>query len=147
MKIKSRLVGFYEINGKPVSFFTPPHDEPDFLWVDVAELANAFLPPDAADLMLKHAHDFDRENRPVATALKGEAIVTVMCHAMAQGMCGAIDQAGGYHKAEDEWGGGPVETAYSVAMGRMMYDHWRLPISELGRALQNQGGPFMRGLK
>jgi len=40
----------------------------------------------------------------------------------------------GYVKAEDEWGGGPSETAYCVAAGHMMADHHPLPISMLGRA-------------
>lgn len=37
----AKILATTEINGKPVSFFTPPHAEPDFPWVDVQELAAA----------------------------------------------------------------------------------------------------------
>ncbi|MDX3930237.1 MAG: hypothetical protein QHC90_31245, partial [Shinella sp.] len=87
-----KFVGTAQINGKPVSFFTPPHSEPDFLWVDIEELAKAFLPRSAARKLLKMSHEFDRNNRPVTTARAGDRIATIMCHAMAQAMCGAIDQ-------------------------------------------------------
>jgi hypothetical protein len=143
--VKARHVGACEINGHTVGFFTPPHSEPDFLWVEVEALARAFLPEDTARRMLEHAQNFDRENRPVVTAQNGSSIVTIMCHTMAQGLCGAIDQLGGYQESDEEWGGGPAETAYCVAAGRMMADHWPLPISQLAKAFHNQGGPYMRG--
>lgn len=148
MASPAKFVGTATINGKEVSFFTPPHSEPDFLWVDVEQLAKAFLPRSAARKMLKHANDFDRNNRPLATAACGDRIATIMCHAMAQGMLGAIDQAlHGYTKQDDEWGGGPSETAYCVAAGQMMYEHHRLPVELLGKAFHNQGGPFMRNVR
>ncbi|ANH03598.1 hypothetical protein [Shinella sp. HZN7] len=146
--IKARHIGSKEINGRPVGFFTPPHGEPDFLWVEVEALAGAFLPEDAARRMLEHCQNFDRDNRPVVAAQNGSSIVTIMCHAMAQGLCGAIDQLlHDYQKSDDEWGGGPAETAYCVAAGQMMADHWPLPIVQLAEAFHNQGGPFMRGGK
>lgn len=145
MSTQAKFVGAYEINGKPVSFFTPPHDEPDFLWVDVEGLAKAFLPRAAARKMIKLSHKFETETR---LARHDERVVTIMCHAMAQGMCGAIDQdQHGYVKADDEWGGGPSETAYSIAAGRMMADHHPLPFSQLAKAFHNQGGPFMRDMR
>lgn len=134
-----------EINGKSVSFFTPPHDEPDFLWVNVEELAKAFLPRAEARKMLRLSQKFETENR---LARHDGKVVTIACHAMAQGMCGAIDQIlHGYVKKDDEWGGGPSETAYSIAAGRMMAEHRPIPIRDLGTAFHNQGGPFMRDLR
>lgn len=145
MSTQAKFIAAAEINGKQVSFFSPPHNEPDFLWVDVSELAKAFLPRDAARKMLKLSQKFEQENR---LARKDGKIVTIMCHAMAQGMCGAIDQTlHGYVKGGEEWGGGPSETAYCVAAGRMMADHHPLPFSELGKAFHNQGGPFLRDLR
>lgn len=145
MSALAKFVGTADINGKPVSFFTPPHSEPDFLWVDVEQLAKAFLPRSAARRMLKHSHDFDRENRPVATARCGNRIATIMCHAMAQGLCGAIDQIlHNYVANDDDWGGGPSGAAYCLAAGQMMHDHNPLPIELLGKAFHNQGGPFLR---
>lgn len=145
---QARFLATAVINGKDVSFFSPPHDEPDFLWVDVDQLAKAFLPRAAARKMLKLVHNFDRDNRPVTTARCGDRIATIMCHAMAQAMCGAIDQTvHAYVKQDDEWGGGPSETAYSIAAGRMMAEHSPLSITDLGAAFHNQGGPFMRSLR
>ncbi|WP_276120348.1 hypothetical protein [Pararhizobium qamdonense] len=145
MNAQAKFLDTAQINGKPVSFFSPPHDEPDFLWVDVEELAKAFLPCTAARKMIKLSHKFETENR---LARHGTRISTITCHAMAQGMCGAIDQAlHGYVKSGDEWGGGPSETAYCIAAGQMMANHSPMPISELGRAFHNLGGPFMRDLR
>lgn len=144
MRVDSKFVASIEINQKPVSFFTPPHDEPDFLWVDIEELAKAFLPRSAARNMVKLSHKFETETQLVR---HGTRVRTIMCHAMAQGMCGSIDQTlHGYVKS-DEWGGGPSETAYCIAAGKVMAAHSPLPITELGRAFHNQGGPFMRAMR
>ncbi len=145
--VQAKFLGTSDINGKPVSFFSPPHSEPDFLWVDVEQLAGAFLPSDAARRMLSMSHDFDRESRPVTTARAGDRIATIMCHAMAQGMCGAIDEALHNYVKGDEWGGGPSETAYCIAAGRMMAEHHTLPFDLIGKAFHNQGGPFLRNLR
>lgn len=77
-----------DINGQPVSFFSPPHTAPDFPWVDVEELAAAFLDVDAAKRMVQHAHNLDRDSRPVTTARNGDKIATIFPHALAQGLIG-----------------------------------------------------------
>ncbi|MEH3109005.1 MAG: hypothetical protein PGN22_02740 [Agrobacterium cavarae] len=145
MSNPAKFVGTAIINGKDVSFFTPPHSEPDFLWVDVEELAKAFLPRAAARKMVALSQKFEQENR---LAKKDGKIRTIMCHAMAQGMLGSVDQIlHGYTKLDEEWGGGPSETAYCVAAGKMMYEHSRLPFDQLFKAFHNQGGPFMREMR
>lgn len=139
----SKLLTQAEVNGRLVSFFSPPHMEPDFPWVDVEELARAFLPRPAAKRMVRHAHDFDRSNRPVTTTRNGDRIVTIMPHAFAQGLCGAIDQWNGFvEKDPDDTG--PAHDAYCAVAGRVAADHWPLEIDQLIHAFKNPGGPFLR---
>lgn len=133
-----------EINGKIVSFFRPPHPEPDFPWVDVEELAAAFLDADAAKRMTQHAHHFDRQHRPVATARNGDRIATIVPHALAQGLCGAIDDWSGFVPA-DEDDTGPVFDAYCRVAGLVAADHWPLSIEQMIHAVRNPGGPFLKG--
>ncbi|MCL7998001.1 hypothetical protein M8994_07070 [Brucella sp. 21LCYQ03] len=73
----------YTINGKEVSFFTPPNDEPDFLWVDIEELAQAFMPDEDAKRMVQHSHHLFEGERCVATVKNGDRIATVVSHAIA----------------------------------------------------------------
>lgn len=133
-----------DINGQSVSFFSPPHTAPDFPWVDVEELSAAFLDAEAAKRMVQHAHNFDRDSRPVTTARNGDKIATIVPHALAQGLCGAIDQWNGFI-GEDEDDTGPAYDAYCRAAGHAMADHWPLELDQLIHALHNPGGPFMKG--
>lgn len=142
--LPAKFLAHADINGKKVTFFTPPHDEPDFPWVDVEELARAFLPKAASKRMLAHAHDFDKSNRPIATVKNGDRIATIFCHAMAQGLCGAIDVWAGRATEDEE---GPAHIAYSLAAGQIMHDHWPLPLPDLMKAFNNQGGPYMRTVR
>lgn len=147
-KVKSKFVNAVEINGKMVSFFSPPHDEPDFFWVDIYELANAFLSNDAAQTLVNHAQNFDRTNRAAETAAHNGRIVTVISHPLAHGLCGAIDGWNGHTDAlEGEWGGGPAFLAYSVAAADIMRGHYGGGFSELMAAFKNQGGPSMQGMR
>ncbi len=139
----SRFLTQADINGRQVSFFSPPHTEPDFPWVDVEELAAAFLEPDAAKRMVQHTHNFDRNNRPVTTARHGDKIATIIPHAFAQGLCGAIDQWDGFVK-KDEDETGPAHDAYCRAAGHVAADHWPLDLDQLIHAFHNPGGPFLR---
>ena len=142
----SKLLTRADVNGKPVSLFSPPHSEPDFPWVDVEELARAFLNRSAAKRMVSHAHEFDRRNRPVTTARNGDKIVTIIPHAFAQGLCGAIDHWNGFiAKNEDDTG--PAHDAYCSTAGRVAADHWPLEIDQLVYAFRNPGGPYLRETK
>lgn len=131
------------INGREVSFFRPPHDEPDFPWVDVEELARAFLPKAAAKRMVSHTQQFERDNRPVVTVRNGNRIATIMCHAMAQGLCAAIDEVKG-HKDDCDGEDGPCYTEYCSKASGIMSEHCRLNLSEMLHAFNNPGGPYMR---
>ena len=138
--VMTRKLGEAEINGKAVSFFAPPHSEPDLPWVDVLQLAKAFLPTAAAKRMVKHSQDFTPGQRAVVTVRDGARITTIMCHSMAQGLTGAIDQWNS-HTGEE----GPAFQAYCLAAGVLAADRWPLSFEELFAAVKNTGGPFMRG--
>lgn len=140
----SKFLARTEINGSAVSFFSPPHAEPDFPWVDVEELAAAFLDAAPAKRMVEHAHNFDREHRPVTTARNGDRIATIIPHAFAQGLCGAIDQWSGFVASDDD-DGGPAFSAYCLAAGKVAVEHWPLDFEQIIHAFRNQGGHFLRG--
>lgn len=65
-------LGEISVNGKTVSVFRPPHNEPDFPWVDVEELAKAFLPRQEARRIVKMTHSFgDGKRARSSLALPG----------------------------------------------------------------------------
>lgn len=126
-----------EINGKSVDFFEPPHMEPDFPWVDVFQLARAFLSKGAARAMLKNAKGFDGGKSAPTLTCDG-VLVTIQCHAMAQGMCGGIDNVKGNYDED-----GPVFKAYTEAAGIILMNHTDMTPDEALEAFNNPGGPFM----
>jgi hypothetical protein len=138
-------LGEITLNGKQISVFKPPHDDPDFPWVDVEELAKAFLPRAAARRMVSHSQRFGGDVRAVSTVRNGDRIATIFCHAMAQGLCGAIDQWKGF-KPKDDDDTGPAHDTYCLAMGKFAADHWPLPFDQLIHAFHNPGGKFMKGI-
>lgn len=138
-----KLLARADINGQSVSFFSPPHAEPDFPWVDIEELAGAFLDAEGAKRMVQHVHNFDRDHRPVATAQNGDRIATIAPHAIAQGLCQAIDQWSGFVANDDE-DNGPAFWAYCAKAGVIAADHWPMDFADLIHAFKNPGGPFMR---
>lgn len=123
-----------KINGKKVDFYEPPHMEPDFPWVDVFQLARAFLPKGAARAMLKNAEGFDG-GKSVLTVTCDGALVTIQCHAMSQGMVMAIDGHG-----ED----GPAHKAYAEAAGSILVANTDMTLEETLEAFHNPGEPFTR---
>ncbi|MCR6671460.1 hypothetical protein [Devosia ginsengisoli] len=141
-------LGTATINGKSVSFFEPPHkDGPDFPWVDVKELAGAFLPPDAAIRMVEHAQRFGGDGERVVTVTRnGDDIATIICHALAQGLCGFIDQQNGFAPADAD-DAGPVHWQYCIAAGRFAADHWPLSFEGIIHAFHHGGGHFMQALR
>lgn len=143
---KARFLGTVDIKDKQVSFFSPPHEEPDFLWVDLEELGKVFLPADAAIRMVKHSHKFGMVNRPTATAVHGDRIVTIVPHPMAQGFCAFIDHENGHVELnEDEWNAGPANLAYIRALADAHKKFMPLGFDGLAAAYRNQGGPNLRG--
>ncbi|MGN6548480.1 MAG: hypothetical protein ACTHJ3_01090, partial [Pararhizobium sp.] len=107
-------LGEITVNGKSVSVFKPPHSEPDFPWVDVEELARAYLPRGEARRIVKMTHSFGGDIRAHATVRNGGRIATIICHAMANGLVGTIDHANGHRGDADE---GPAHREYSLALG------------------------------
>lgn len=146
MERPAKLLTTAKINGKDVSFFSPPHDEPDFIWVDLEELVLAFLPAADAKRLVKHAQNFFPGHRSVATARNGDRIATIACHAMAQGVCSFIDVLNGHEKATDDGMNGPAFREYCIASADVENSHGSLSIQDIGKAFRNNGGPFMRGI-
>lgn len=138
-------LGEITVNGNQVSVFKPPHDQPDFPWVDVEELASAFLPIEAAKRMVGHSQRFGDDVRAVATAKNGDRVATIFCHAMAQGLCGAIDQWNGFQPADDD-DTGPAHNEYCVRLGVFAADNWPLSFEGMIYAFRNPGGKFMKGI-
>lgn len=138
----AKVLTVADINGKPVTFFSPPHTAPDFPWVDVEQLAAAFLDDEAARRMVTHAQNFDRRHRSVVTAVNGDRIATIFCHAMAQGLCGAIDQWNGFAGGDDD-DDGPAFKEYCLAAGITAAKHWPLDFPDMIHAFRNPGGPFL----
>ncbi|MGJ7039665.1 hypothetical protein J2Y63_002923 [Shinella sp. BE166] len=144
--IKARFLGRAQVKDNEVSFFSPPHEEPDFLWVDLEELAKAFLSEDAAIRMVKHTHNFGMVNRPTTTAVRGDKIVTIVPHPMAQGFCAFIDHENGHVELDqDEWNVGPANLAYTRALAAAHEKFLPLGLEGLAATYRNQGGPQMRG--
>lgn len=134
-------LGEISLNGKTVSVFRPPHNEPDFPWVDVEELAKAFLPRQEARRIVKMTHKFGDGKRAHATARNGDRIATIICHAMAQGLAMMIDHRNGHCGDPED---GPAHLAYSLALGVFAADHWPMSFEDIFHAFKNPGGGFLR---
>lgn len=135
-------LGEISVNGKTVSVFRPPHNEPDFPWIDVEELAKAFLPRQEARRIVKMTHKFGDGKRAHSTARNGDRIATIVCHAMAQGLVGMIDHGNG-HRGDFE--DGPAHRAYCTALGVFAAKHWPMSLQDIFHAFKNPGGEFLRG--
>lgn len=142
--MKARKLGEATINGKAVSFFSPPHDEPDFPWVDVYELARAFVPKPKAKELVERSKRFSKGPSAVSTARNGAKVSIIMCHAMAHGLMMTIDFGNGWRKDDEN---GPAFREYSTAAARMAADKMDLSFEEMAHAFQNPGGPFLRNAK
>ncbi len=141
---KAKKVGEITVNGRQVSMFTPPHDEPDFMWVDMQELARCFMSANEARKAVEMARQFGGDQRTYDMAANGDRLVVIVPHAMAQGFCGARDASEGW-TAEDE--NGPHTNAYCIAAGVFNADHGpKLSFEQIVSAFHNQGGPFLRGI-
>jgi hypothetical protein len=139
----AKLLCSKEVNGKKVSFFSPPHDGPDYVWVDLEELALAFMPADKSTrLVLISQASVCGNGRSVTTAINGDRIVTVGCHSQAQGLAAAIDHVNGYRGKGMT---GPAFTDYCFASAEVEADHGEHTFESAVEASRNIGGPFLRG--
>lgn len=125
--------------GKQVSIFKPPHDEPDFPWVDLAELASAFYPESEIDHIVEMTKMFGEGQRAYATARNGDKIAMIVCHAMAQGLCGLVDFTNGQGKEDP----GPAHQVYSLAFAKFAADNYPMSFEEIFHAFRNSGGKFL----
>lgn len=132
-----KFLASVEINGRIVDFFEPPHEEPDFPWVDAFQLARAFLPKAVAYQQLGLAQQYGQGTKAISHDGK---IVTIMCHAIAQRMCSFLDCKRGCDIEED----GPVFNAYSKAMGSIVSEHVDMSVEDISYAFRNSGGKYMR---
>jgi hypothetical protein len=137
-------LGEITVNGKQVSVFKPPHEEPDFPWVDVEQLAKAFLPRQAAKRIVEMTRKFGGDHRSYATARNGDRIAIIVCHAMAQGLVGMIDHFNGYVDEEES---GPAHQEYCFALGKFSADKAPMSFDDLMHAFHNPGGAFLRDAK
>lgn len=138
---RAEKLGEVTINGKQVSFFSPPHDEPDFPWVDVYELARAFTPKHRAKRIVEQTKRFSKGPSAVRAAKNGSSVTLIMCHAMAHGLMMALDFEAG-HRGDDEEG--PAFIEYSRKAGVFFADNFKMSIEEIVHAFNNPGGPIMR---
>lgn len=140
----AKLICSKDINGRKVSFFSPPHDEPDYVWVDFEELALAFLPAAKATRMVQLTQKSREGSKGITTALNGPRIAMIACHAVAQGFCMMIDHVSGQDGGR---GGdrGPAFTDYCLASAEVEADYGHLTIQGYAVASENIGGPFAYG--
>lgn len=137
-------LGDITINSKSVSVFRPPHDDPDFPWVDVQELAQAYLPEVEAARIVTMTHAFGGDTRACVSVKSGDRIATIICHAMAHGLVGMIDFKNGHRGELEE---GPAHREYSIALGVFAADHWPMSFAEIKHAFKNPGGKFLQGVR
>lgn len=140
---RAEKLGEATINSKQVSFFTPPHDEPDFPWVDAYELARAFFPKAKAKEITERTKRFSKRASAVRTAKNGAKVSIIMCHAMAHGLMMVVDFENGF-RGKDEDDTGPAFQEYSIAAGRIAADKLDMSFEDMLHAFKNPGGPIMR---
>ena len=138
-------LGEAAINGKQVSFFSPPHDEPDMPWVDHYELLCAFVPKKDAKALVEKTRRFKDGAFVSVTARNGSRLVSIIPHAIAQGLLGALDDVNGDTAEDGSWPeGGPRYSAYCLAAGVFGADNWPLSFEDMIHAFRNPGGPILR---
>jgi hypothetical protein len=134
-------LGEITVNGHQVSVFRPPHSEPDFPWVDVAQLAQAYLGDDGSQHVVAMARQFGADKRAYAVAKNEDGIATIVCHALGQGLCRMVDHKNGWRGEADD---GPAHREYCLAFGVFAADHWSMSIEDIVHAFHNPGGEFLR---
>lgn len=138
-------LGETTINGRQVSFFSPPHDEPDMPWVDHYQLLRAFVPKRDAKALVEKTRRFKDGAHVSVTARNGSRLISIIPHAIAQGILSALDDMNGDKTKEGEWPeGGPCYSAYCLAAGVFGADNWPLSLEDMVHAFKNPGGPILR---
>lgn len=93
MSVGPDLLATHNINGRPVRFFRPPVDEPDFPWFSYDDLMLAMgLGRQPRRLIARDLRN--NWGDQITTAMCGGSITTVAPHFMAQGLLEALVSAG-----------------------------------------------------
>lgn len=152
--MKVKLVDTVEVAGKPVTFVTPPHDEPDLPWIDRIEFLKAFSPNREIFKVFKAIMREYGDGRHIQTVRLDGKIMQVIPHSIAQGFVKSMDDFLGM-PPQHEYGFGSTEAAYVKCGVQVMpkycemlgyspkwdADRW---IKYVKAALDNCGGPFLR---
>ncbi len=129
-----------------VSFFLPPHGEPDFLWADMDQLVRAVSTNGPSSDMLHHLQAVNDPRRKTTTIAHEGRIVTIAPTPVTQGFCVFVDIVNGHADLTgDLWLSGPASMAFAKALADAHADHFPLSLETLTAATFNQGGPFCRG--
>ncbi|ARQ08600.1 hypothetical protein NXC12_CH00509 [Rhizobium etli] len=140
MKSKSHFVGAMDINGHPVSFFTTPHSEPDFLWLDIEELTQAVtVDQRAAQRLFEFARGIPFLKRPMAMTAHNGRLVAIGSGKLAQSLCACIDANNGYKGADPEsWNAGPLTLKCIVAIADAQEAFAPLSFAGIAQAFKQQ---------
>lgn len=148
MTRKAEFLCKQSIFGRHVSFFLPPHGEPDFLWADMEQLVRAVSPNSPPGEMLYRLQAINSQIRKTATVAHDGRIVTIAPTPVAQGFCAFVDLNNRHVDLNgDAWLSGPAVVAFSYALAAAHAQHCPLSREQLVEAVLNQGGPFFRGVK
>lgn len=148
MTHKARFLCNQSIFGRTVSFFLPPHGEPDFLWADMEELVRAVSPDSPPGEMLYRLQAINEPMRKTTTAAHDGRIVTIAPTPVAQGFCIFVDVMNGHADLDRSTHlSGPANTAFTYALATAHGRYCPLSREALAAAVVNQGGPYCRGAK
>lgn len=129
------------INGKKVSFFTPPHDEPDLPWVSHSELLKAFLSEVDAAKAAAETRRYKDEGLVAFAAKSDRKVVNIIPHLIAQGLCEALDRWNGH-----VGGDGPAFPVYCNAAADFARAEYPMSLDYMNAAVKNNGGPILRNI-
>ncbi|CAN7653255.1 hypothetical protein [Rhizobium sp. LjRoot254] len=141
LSYSTRMLATAELNGARVSFFEPPHSEPDFPWVDLRELTAAVCPPSLRAQMVRNAAKICRGvQQPVLTVTNGFDEIEIVSHLTAQAVCATIDEL--------ETGcpdpHGLAEEAFLAVAFDTYSKCYPMTVEEVVAAMGNLGGSFGR---
>lgn len=145
-KAKAHFAFKAHIYGGDVSFFTPPHQEPDYLWVDIYELADAVASRTQRQEVASRVLQFIQAFRVVVTVAHEGRIATIAPVPFAHGLCIFMDVLNGHSELNrDDALRGPAATSFAYALAEAHAKGSPLDGDALTAAHLNQGGPYMRG--
>jgi len=141
MTRKAKFLCKQSIFGRHVSFFLPPHGEPDFLWADMDELVHAVSPDSPAGEMLYRLQAVNGDSQKTATVSHDGRIATIAPTPVTQGYCIFVDVMNGHADLNSpNHLQGPANTAFTYALAMAHNQYCPLSGEALAAAVFNQGG-------